>query len=326
MDRYFLPRAYKSRLEPEYFVDENLNAVWQPDLYPEAATVARRLGSRRIVDVGCGTAGKLAALHPEFDIVGIDLGSNIAACRERYDFGTWIETDLDTSSELGFDDLAAATIVCGDVIEHLVNPRHLLEMLRAAIDRGAAAIFLSTPERELINEPGHLGPPEQGSCARVDAVELEQLLASQGLHGYFGLTRSNDVTPHMRTILAAIPGDDAASREVVRDWFDERRKWQQLAQEQDRLLAEHEAWLHELTIAKDWAGEQYLGWKARAEAAEERLAQYGLGASSGKAPPEEAAEAGGNRPPPRITVVTEVERERTGARADLGFAPRPEFS
>jgi 2-polyprenyl-3-methyl-5-hydroxy-6-metoxy-1,4-benzoquinol methylase len=78
-ESYFLPSGYESRLEPEYFVDEELNAVWQPDLYPEAATVARRLGSRRIIDVGCGTAEKLARLHPEFEVVGIDFGSNIAA-------------------------------------------------------------------------------------------------------------------------------------------------------------------------------------------------------------------------------------------------------
>lgn len=270
---YFLPSGYESRLEPEYFVDEDLNAVWQPDLYPEVATVAQRLGSRRIVDVGCGTAAKLVQLHPEFDVVGIDFGSNIAACRERYDFGTWIETDLDASQDLGYEDVPGAVLVCGDVIEHLVHPERLLRMLRGALDRGAAAAFVSTPERELSNEPAHLGPPSSTMHVREWALEeLEQFLASEGLEGYFGLTRSNDVMPYMRTIIAAIPGDDASSRDVVRYWFDERRKWQQLAEMQDKQIEELERWTRELAAAKDWAEEQRAEWQACAEALEAQLA------------------------------------------------------
>ncbi len=142
---YFLPDGYESRAEPEYFVDEALNAVWQPDLYAEAGTVARRCGSRRIIDVGCGRAEKLVALYPEFEVVGIDFGSNILACRKRYPFGTWIEVDLDASRDFGIDDVGGATIVCGDVIEHLVHPERLLQMLTSRdIDRGAAAALFTS--------------------------------------------------------------------------------------------------------------------------------------------------------------------------------------
>jgi SAM-dependent methyltransferase len=271
---YFLPSGYESRLEPEYFVDEELNAVWQPDLYPEAAAIARRLGARRIVDVGCGTAAKLVELYPEFEIVGIDFGSNIAACRERYDFGNWIERDLDSSDDLGYEDVAGAVLVCGDVLEHLVYPERLLRMLRSALDRGAAAVILSTPDRELTNEPGNLGPPPNSAHVREWTLgELEQFLASEGLAGYFGLTRSNDVMPYMRTSIAAIPGDASASKEVVRDWFDERRKWEQLAVKQDALIDELEQWTREVTAARDWAEEERAKWQARAAAAEAQLAQ-----------------------------------------------------
>lgn len=125
--------AYESRLEPEYFVDEELNAVWQPDLYPEAATVARRLGARRIVDVGCGTAAKLAELHPESGVVATDFGSNIGACRARYPFGASVERDLDSRMDLGYEDVAGATLICGEVIEHLVHTERLLRMLRGVL-------------------------------------------------------------------------------------------------------------------------------------------------------------------------------------------------
>jgi SAM-dependent methyltransferase len=286
---YFLPNAYESRLEPEYFVDEELNAVWQPDLYPEAAAVARRLGARRIVDVGCGTAAKLVELHPEFEIVGIDFGSNIAACRERYDFGTWIENDLDSSDDLGYEDVVGAVLVCGDVLEHLVHPERLLRMLRSALDRGAAAVFLSTPDRELTNEPGNLGPPPNVAHVREWTLgELEQFLASEGLVGYFGLTRSNDVMPYMRTSIAAIPGDASTSKEVVRNWFDERRKWEQTAVKQDALIDELEQWTREVTAARDWAEEERAKWQARAEAAEVQLAQERSEAEAARAIAEAA--------------------------------------
>jgi hypothetical protein len=121
--QYFLPRGYTSRTTPEYFVDENLNAVWQPDVYPEAAALARRLGAETIVDVGCGTAGKLVALHPEFQVVGIDYGTNIQLCRARYDFGRWIEADFDRDPTLGYDDLSGAVLVCADVIERVGRAR-----------------------------------------------------------------------------------------------------------------------------------------------------------------------------------------------------------
>jgi glycosyltransferase involved in cell wall biosynthesis/SAM-dependent methyltransferase len=319
-ESYFLPSGYESRLEPEYFVDEELNAVWQPDLYPEAATVARRLGSRRIIDVGCGTAEKLARLHPEFEVVGIDFGSNIAACRERYDFGTWIDRDLDSSDDFGYDDVAGSTIVCGDVIEHLVRPERLLRMLRSALDRGAAAVFLSTPDRELTNEPGDLGPPPNPAHVREWAHgELERLLAYEGLHGYFGLTRSNDVMPYMRTIIAAIPGNTSRSEEVVRDWFEERRNWERLAVEQDRLIDQLERWTRQLAAAKDWAEEQRSSWKERAEAAEEQLgltvstAEDSAGSTiTRRLHEEQPGPMSADRKTPRVTIITEVDGDGSG--------------
>lgn len=271
---YFIKEGYRSRREPEYFVDENLNAVWQPDLYPEAATIARRLGVHRIIDVGCGTAGKLATLHPEFDIVGIDYGSNIEVCQARYDFGTWIDVDLDTSQTLGWHDVAASVLVCGDVIEHLLNPENLLRLLRRALDDGAAALLLTTPDRELTNEPGHLGPPPNHAHVREWAIEeLKRFMESEGLVGFFGLTRSNDVMPYLRTILAAIPGENTRHKEILRDWFVERQKWQHLAEHQDRLIAGLHDWSHDLQAAKDWAEEQRATWQREAETALQQVAE-----------------------------------------------------
>ena len=265
--RYFLPDDYVARNEPEYFVDDNLNAVWQPDVYPEAAAVGRRLGAQRIIDLGCGTAGKLVALHPEFEIVGIDFGSNIEACRERYDFGTWMAVDLDRDETLDID-FAGAVLVCADVIEHVLHPERLLGLLKTAREGGASCLLLSTPERELYNEPGHLGPPPNAAHVREwTRAELEQLLASHGLRGHIGLTRSNDVMPYMQTILAVTPGTASEHREIVAEWWDERRKWEQLAVEHDRLLGEKEQVIQDFVDVKAWLEEQRAAWQRTAEEA-----------------------------------------------------------
>src|SRR5207253_3624972 len=93
---YFLPPGYRTRVEPSYFADTGDGVVvWQPDVYPEAASLARRLGARTIADVGCGTAEKLVELYPEFELVGVDYGPNLEVCRERYEFGSWLEVDLE---------------------------------------------------------------------------------------------------------------------------------------------------------------------------------------------------------------------------------------
>src|SRR5262245_42438350 len=192
MSSYFLPNGYVSRLEPDYFVEENYEGTWQPDVYPETADLARRLGVRTLVDVGCGTARKLVALHPEFDVVGIDFGSNIERCRELYDFGTWIDVDLDHADSLGIDDLPHTALICADVIEHLVHPENLLGLISNAMDRGASVAVLSTPDRELSNKPGHMGPPLNPAHVREwTRAEFGQFLEANGLRGYAGRTRTN---------------------------------------------------------------------------------------------------------------------------------------
>ncbi len=93
----------------------------------------------------------------------------------------------------------------------------------------------------------------------------------------------------------------------MREWFEERRKWQELAADNDRALAEHESWSRELEEAKDWAQEQAAAWKERAEVAERRLAFHGLSGSEQSALADGQVQPGASNIPPRITVVTEVD-------------------
>jgi glycosyltransferase involved in cell wall biosynthesis/2-polyprenyl-3-methyl-5-hydroxy-6-metoxy-1,4-benzoquinol methylase len=211
--------GYVHREAPEYFVDliqERDNVVWQPDVYPRAAQIARALGAKRIIDLGPGSGDKLAALYPEFEIVGIDFGPNLELCRRKYPFGAWRDHDFDSSAPLPLapQELDQAVVVCADVIEHLVHPELLLDNLRELLN-SVEAIVLSTPERDLTRGTDDMGPPEHLCHVREWALgEFGALLEAWDFqHGSVGLTRSNDFQNLDHTILAILfPDDERAAR------------------------------------------------------------------------------------------------------------------
>jgi hypothetical protein len=209
-DGYCIKPGYVARARPEYYVDESTAKTWQPDVYATARRIAGDLGLDRVVDVGCGSGEKLVAMHPDHEIIGLDYGVNLEACREEYEFGRWVDHDLESEGPLplGEEDLSSSVLVCADVIEHLVAPERLLFKLRSALDY-ASALVLSTPERELLWGEDHLGPPPNPCHVREwSRPELGALLKREGFeHGELHLTRSNDVDNDMRTIMAVIGRD-----------------------------------------------------------------------------------------------------------------------
>jgi len=208
-NNFLLKNGYIARPNPDYFIDEPEGITWQPDVYPLAADLAVKIGSNKIVDIGCGRALKLAKLHtryPDWDFIGIDYGENITWCKEHRRFGTWIEADLESGKTLGKGKLAVenSTLICSDVIEHLVNPLPLLRLIRNLLRQGAAAVIFSTPERDLTRGKTDHGPP-CNSC-HVREWNLEEFKALLEWAGFklihLGLTRSNDAAFDEKTILA----------------------------------------------------------------------------------------------------------------------------
>ena len=181
--------------------------VWQPDVYLEAASLAALLEAATIVDVGCGSAEKVAVFRDEYKIVGVDFGVNIEACRARYDWGDWIGADLDDDdSPLPLSSLSDSIVVCADVIEHVVHPERLLRKLRDLLERGATALVLTTPERDLRRGRKHIGPSPNVAHVREWALdELRGFMADEGLEGYFGLTRTNDTARTSTRSLRSYP-------------------------------------------------------------------------------------------------------------------------
>lgn len=199
--------GYQERLErPEYFDDTNGEGVTsQPDVYPRAAQLAGLLGATHLLDLGCGRAQKLAALHelhPHLAITGVDHGPNIEHCRQEYSWGRWIDHDLELAPVVKAPN---TLVICADVIEHLVDPRPLLEAVRWS---AAVATLLSTPERDLTHGEAHQGPPPNPCHVREwNAMELVAFLDQQGLEVVrMELTRSDDAASLRHTLLAQVVG------------------------------------------------------------------------------------------------------------------------
>lgn len=215
---FFIKPGYRARTQPEYYADiHDDGTIWQPEVYPLAATLAYQYECRYIIDIGCGRARKLAALYPEFDIIGMDFGSNLEYCRAQYPFGKWIEVDLEggVPVEISPEILRSAVVVNSDVIEHLVDPTRLMQMIRSYLVHAKVAL-ISTPERDLERGPHDMGPPANTTHIREwNLDELETMLSSEGLRpAYCGLTMSNDAEQLRKTSLAIIPGLSLKSSEV----------------------------------------------------------------------------------------------------------------
>jgi 2-polyprenyl-3-methyl-5-hydroxy-6-metoxy-1,4-benzoquinol methylase len=216
---YFLPVGYRSRDRPVYdHKQPEEQRQWQRSVYTTAARIGESLQSLRVIDVGCGNGEKLVDLYPRFEIVGIDYGENLRRCRERYDFGTWLEHDLDVDEPLPLSaEVERSIIVCADVVEHLLRPERLLMRLREALERADAAV-ISTPERILTHGSGQMGPPP--NLAHVREWALDEFAALLSAHhfwsGFVGLTRTHAARPPRNTILATVfPSADRLAAAAV---------------------------------------------------------------------------------------------------------------
>ena len=176
---YFLPDGYTPNLRPAYYVDEG-DDLWQEAVYQYAAALASRLRVPHCVDLGCGRGGKTArylVAHNRKAAIGVDHGQNyqLALWARPITIGTavpqallqFVDHDLNSDAWLPVN-TDNALIVCADVLEHLETPEILLERIAQTT---ANAMVFSTPDRALLYDAGHLGPPGNPAHVREWAAD-----------------------------------------------------------------------------------------------------------------------------------------------------------
>lgn len=109
--------------------------------YDQIGSVVQRLGPRKILDVGCGD-GRLArairAHCPDAIIHGCDVSAVALARSEGLDRQYAVDLDCEVLPEAGgsFD-----LVIASEVIEHLIQPDHVLAELARVLRQGGHVVL-----------------------------------------------------------------------------------------------------------------------------------------------------------------------------------------
>lgn len=201
-ENYFVKTGYQARSEVRYCHRSAGSITSQEEVYIAARHLAERVGATAVVDLGCGFGEKARTHLGDLQIIGVDFGPNIAHCREHHPEHTWLELNLDHPHTLELPKLDNFIVICADVIEHMIHPEHLLATLKQ-LSSHAAAVVVSTPERDLERGCSHTGPPNNQAHAREwNMLEFQQLLDYWEIPATISLVRADRKAVYPRTMLA----------------------------------------------------------------------------------------------------------------------------
>lgn len=208
---FFLPQDYYTRTDQVAYDDTPSKLIYQPYVYQLAGYLASRANLRWIIDVGCGSAGKLLLLAQEFSIIGIDSTKGIDMARQTIPTATLIVHDLETGlPNLPDEILEEALIICSDVIEHLQAPDLLMKGL-AKLAKRVPYIVVSTPDRDRARGWLDVGPPANPAhVMEWNGTEFVRFMRDSGFGDipFYGHTINTDFH-RAKTTLIAVSGTQA---------------------------------------------------------------------------------------------------------------------
>lgn len=157
---YRLPDNYLIRKNNTAYRDETGPFNYQPHVYALADYIASRAGLEWIIDIGCGSGGKLTPfLDKNLSVIAIDTEDGIRLAQNTIPNATLIAHDLQQGSPRFSESvLRKSLIICADVVEHLANPEPLMRDL-AKLSRQAPFVMISTPDRDRARGWLDSGPP-----------------------------------------------------------------------------------------------------------------------------------------------------------------------
>jgi SAM-dependent methyltransferase len=190
LSTYFIKPGYRINsvahtLEGEqagsYWTEQRMQASrsYQYEVYRLVQRLARKRRCSTLLDVGCGTAIKVAMLLA--NVVSRITLMDQPTCREMAQrilpTARFISADLETIDirlEEKFD-----LIVCSDVVEHLLNPLPCLDFIRRHLSLHGLAIF-STPERDTLRGPDCNECVQPAHVREWNYGEFRRLLLANG--------------------------------------------------------------------------------------------------------------------------------------------------
>lgn len=173
MDNNFrIFKEYKSNLENAYYTDNVQHCIFQQDVYKFANYLLKDTNIEYVIDIGSGNGEKLKSFDTK--VILADYGDNLTQAREV--LGDKVvktfEINLDNDYlEIEDEILEKAIVICSDVIEHIRNPKLLLESL-SNISKKARYLLISTPDRTRARGVGDVGVP--GNLAHVREWNIEE--------------------------------------------------------------------------------------------------------------------------------------------------------
>lgn len=189
MSPYRLPKGYRRNLRPLSF-DDNATVtghtagwIWQPKVYPLAFNLAQQVGAVGIVDLGCGSGRRLREAPRHLPTLGVDRLGIIpeVSIDERQ---TWLAANLDSREGCSLimptivgvfgGDPGRLVFICSDVLEHLIHPEHLVDLM-AAYQASGHRLAISTPDRPRTRGENDMGP--SANPYHVQEWALDELVA-----------------------------------------------------------------------------------------------------------------------------------------------------
>ena len=178
-------------VDPTYDLD-NMNredTLYEYDVYNMVANIAIEKNKSWVIDLGCGGGQKAHKLWKSgFNVVAVDFGDNYRAALKKFESDAEthrkhsylvLEIDLDsvtwiTTQQLVPDNIMEdAVVVAADVIEHMLHPEKLIQIVRSLVERGAAAAVISTPDsatsflQNAFWRDNPLGPPPRAQDVQI---------------------------------------------------------------------------------------------------------------------------------------------------------------
>ncbi|MGA0595800.1 glycosyltransferase [Enterovirga sp. CN4-39] len=169
----------------------DVNVTWQQEVYDLARDVIQRVGARRVVDIGTGSGAKFVSAFAGMDLIRIQVDwddrREVVVPNGSPETSRFVTANLEDPGDLErlaseLADGPATVFVLSDVIEHLIDVRPVLRILRRLLRAHERhRLIISTPDRDRVDGYGASRLPDNlGHVRQWNAAEFGLALNSAG--------------------------------------------------------------------------------------------------------------------------------------------------